>query len=1106
MMQSAREDELEARERNATPRHAARDGLCLQATMDSGALKRSEAVDEFAWEHAKENVLPIRQGRNVHELNAALHAQDKMGGRMKVEAEMKQIEERIRTYSGEDPLGMWVQYVKWLEAHLPEDTRKKFAVLEKCTRELKDDVRYKNDVRYIRIWLRYADLVSNPKDIFKYLYQHKIGEHLALFYAGWAWVLENVSNYAQADKIYLKAIQKKAQPEELIHRKHQEFQSRMSRHWLRMEAERAQNAGREDPDERQTLGAVDENGEPQPFMIRQQQRLSKSTKCDPTKPVFKIFEDAGMDEEVDFLSGPSHWENLETHQQQNKENDVNPVQWNQSALYRPRNDEHARLTGDARAGGEHTDSRKLQVFVDEEFSSNAAPKRKHEDASAPRSLTLRQRLVQSTTEEEMLARKPMKNFDDEKKPSEQKPKTDRQKPPAKKDAKKLPEKAAYDESLLLGADGEVLSFEEVRALRLTKKASKKVHHPSAAPSHNVSSGKTHGAGRNSFLANVNDITSDLNSVPKKTSSTSSFKKNTFPIGGPSTRVESNFETLNTAAQEDMTINTRVAMADVNDMFCSPSRETVTSRQGNAWEVVEEDPVERKLHFSIFDDSVDSIAPADQSYRAPESVRKEPFQIFSDDAKTKSVQSSTKSSNRKPLGAREDLVRASRLTNKDVIMKMLEDIIDPYSHFHRSKMVHSPSVHKQLFEEMTSVHRYGKKLPALPVGHPVKRKLKKSITVELDGIDSVEILGVLGTGAFASVFSVNVIDNGCCQKNMAMKVRSTLFGGMTRDKLYVSSSRRPRQTWDGNTASFIKPRHGYTMSALFHDHKFRLWFHTVFTFSRFVTMALFAYCPLNHNVLQNGSLMLMHKGRVGTLHDLLNAYRKVLLAVYLCRQLKQGGTLNRSNTQLGKPFPEILAVYYTIKMLYAVELLHSVRILHGDIKPDNWLIDFGAVDLTPERTSCQEYRTGGIRLIDFGRAIDTCHYSPGTKFAGSCHTKGFQCVEMLSGQLWTNQIDTFGICGTVHCMLFGEYMEVHSRKTRDERTKWTIKKPFKRYWSVALWKELFDTLINVPSCDEQPSLGLLRRRFEGYLTTESSRMKELEDTLARQDRFVSECKI
>ncbi|KAJ0409320.1 hypothetical protein ATCC90586_000557 [Pythium insidiosum] len=180
----------------------------------SGARKRKmeeiegTAAQTFEWENSKENVMPLKRGRKVEDLNRALRTQDSFQGKTKVAALAKEEERKVIEYEGDDPLSAWVQYVKWIEVNMPEDTRKRFGVLEKCTRELKDHARYKNDIRYIRLWIQYADLVSNPKDIFKFLYQNKIGENVSLFYVGWAWVLESMANYAQAHKVYLKATQK----------------------------------------------------------------------------------------------------------------------------------------------------------------------------------------------------------------------------------------------------------------------------------------------------------------------------------------------------------------------------------------------------------------------------------------------------------------------------------------------------------------------------------------------------------------------------------------------------------------------------------------------------------------------------------------------------------------------------------------------------------------------------------------------------------------------------------------------------------------------------------------------------------------------------------
>lgn len=71
---------------------------------------------------------------------------------------------------------------------------------------------------------------------------------------------------------------------------------------------------------------------------------------------------------------------------------------------------------------------------------------------------------------------------------------------------------------------------------------------------------------------------------------------------------------------------------------------------------------------------------------------------------------------------------------------------------------------------------------------------------------------------------------------------------------------------------------------------------------------------------------------------------------------------------------------------------------------------------------------------------------GVAFTASSRTSGFQCTEMLSGRPWNYQVrprpppdrcarelsvrrvrvfqtDYFGVAGTVHCMLFGTYMQV-----------------------------------------------------------------------------------
>lgn len=133
---------------------------------------------------------------------------------------------------------------------------------------------------------------------------------------------------------------------------------------------------------------------------------------------------------------------------------------------------------------------------------------------------------------------------------------------------------------------------------------------------------------------------------------------------------------------------------------------------------------------------------------------------------------------------------------------------------------------------------------------------------------------------------------------------------------------------------------------------------------------------------------------------------------------------------------------------------------------------------------------GLKLADFGRSIDTRLYGPKTCFVGDRCTEAYQCVEMKTGRPWTFQIDTYGVCETVYAMLHGKYLEVVRQQgmVPHMQCRWKPLLPFKRYWQSALWEQLFDELLNVPSCEACPSLSKLRRPFEEYLARHARDVK------------------
>lgn len=219
-------------------------------------------------------------------------------------------------------------------------------------------------------------------------------------------------------------------------------------------------------------------------------------------------------------------------------------------------------------------------------------------------------------------------------------------------------------------------------------------------------------------------------------------------------------------------------------------------------------------------------------------------------------------------------------------------------------------------------------------------------------------------------------------------------------------------------------------------------------------------PVAAFVYSNSSVLVDKYKPLGTILDMVNKYK-----------------------MKNKTMEEGVVFYYTIALLRILETLHACDVIHGDIKPDNFLVLDSDVDTLDG--AC-------LKLIDFGRSIDMTLFPAGTTFNTNCYTEDFQCVEMKESRPWTTQVDTYGLLGTIHCFIFLDYMKVF----KDEKGRWKITKSFRRYWNP-IWEKLFDSLLNTPSCAEQPSLRGFREEFERlYLEDEDnySRQRQQHEVL------------
>lgn len=181
------------------------------------------------WETSKENVAPIARGRNVDTLNKALTADVEVlnSTRSFHESAIRDASNAIGPFA-DDPLAPWVNYTKWVIDNFPRGSDLIISVVEGACRRFAKDPRYREDRRFVRLWIRYADLRTDKLDVFAYMEKHQIGKHAALFYEAWATTLELSRDYDRAEEVYNVGMRLNAEPQERLAQRMREYYNRMA--------------------------------------------------------------------------------------------------------------------------------------------------------------------------------------------------------------------------------------------------------------------------------------------------------------------------------------------------------------------------------------------------------------------------------------------------------------------------------------------------------------------------------------------------------------------------------------------------------------------------------------------------------------------------------------------------------------------------------------------------------------------------------------------------------------------------------------------------------------------------------------------------------------
>lgn len=100
---------------------------------------------------------------------------------------------RLSLQEEEDPLALYEQFVKWTVDSYPDVLVSRsglLELLEEATRQFIDDLAYKGDLRYLKLWSLYASHVEDPNVIYAFLISNNIGTMYAQVYEEYAAALE----------------------------------------------------------------------------------------------------------------------------------------------------------------------------------------------------------------------------------------------------------------------------------------------------------------------------------------------------------------------------------------------------------------------------------------------------------------------------------------------------------------------------------------------------------------------------------------------------------------------------------------------------------------------------------------------------------------------------------------------------------------------------------------------------------------------------------------------------------------------------------------------------------------------------------------------------
>ena len=1056
-----------------------------------------------AWEDSKENFQPVRDGRKPGALLDSKAREERPVLQPKgIEADRARFIEAIEDYVGDDPLEKWLDYIRWTKETFSSTgkTSELLPLLEKVTREFHESDKYRDDLRYLKVWIMYADNLPDPSDVFSYLMDHNIGQGHALFFMAYATFCELTRNYALADSTYQKGIQAKAEPLDRLEIKFSEFQHRMVRR-IQRKAEQTQQAqqqaqagqvgGGSQANERRGLKTIRGPLGPRPVDKRRNTTTNSGSNSIP------VFEDAQFSSSTVQPLPRGRMVLPAGHAESQKENLQAAVPWMGQTI--------KQKSSCVSSQPKET----LAVMEDPEFAASAVGNSGDEDDAGQTKgskASLRQRFDRDGIEEQLSSDPLMLMKNPPPKPAA-KIETKVEAAAAAKLTVKTEELAVdvkldahpEDESKMpspFDHDVTMATSDAYKAMNcLFTGDAKDAADDEGAPGALGAIGESSAAGARDLeptmtintrhaLNTVNNMFKASFSVVEDKDETVCVSDNDYAVvsedvGGMLIREDTVF--LRGAAEHEKA----VLKDDEATGAFSIREDTIFIGSGNVGEDTDA--------FSIREDTVfigsgaASIA-SDEANTGTFSVREDTVFIPSNPASNLSLgipvdtgieagNETENDENAVPEGLVQVLRRRDRLVNAP--LSPLGLIPDDDAGFNPVKVEQDDDAEAALasaavrsgndavadegfavFEDAIPDQRL-----INPFDSSFQGELVASLNPPVSKWPGVVELTDEEAAACEATFKVAKKNSMASKTSKKTKVppiseelairdmlRATITGqigegayatvyGATCDGLKIALKvEYPPCPWEFLLCKIIEGRSGRDACRTVNPTKMLL--HDDF------------------------SVLVMPRGS-GTLQELLNKYlaAKTPVGVYVTAAI-------------------------SLSLFRAMKQLHENKVVHNDIKPDNILYSISDVSDSLEDAI-------SLSLIDVGRGVDLELLPEHAVLFGDSETESFRCIEMRERVPWIWQADTYAVAGVVHCIIHGGYMEVERATMEDTgETFVRCRSKLPRSYEAEVWEDIvFKKLLNVDgmSADCPPDWDALCLAMQNVLEVNaSSSRKELEN--------------